>query len=158
MKRFHFPLDRVLDWREKQLEIEESRLERLAGELRILDARRDALDAQQRESDLSVTRSNLFSASDLQSIDSFRRYATRERTIIASQHARIEQQIEEQRARLLEARRNFELLRRVREKRFGEWKRDFDREIEQQAAEFYLGRIETAKTSGRDSPTSDRIR
>lgn len=148
MKRFQFPLDRVLDWREKQLEIEESRLERLTAELHILDSRREGLDTQQRESDLSVTRSNLFSASDLQSIDSFRRYAARERTIIAAQRVKIEQQIEQQRARLLEARRNFELLRRVREKRLGEWKHEFDRELDQQAAESYLSRIQTAIDDG----------
>ena len=63
---------------------------------------------------------------------------------IAGQRTQTERQITEQRTRLLEARRNVELLKRLRSKRLAAWKLDFNREIEQLAAEAHLSRIHTA--------------
>src|SRR5438105_83189 len=103
MKRFEFPLQRVADWREKQLTLEEIKLERLNADLSILDARRRALDTEQAAVDRTVVRATV-SAEELQHIDAFRRYARNQRTLIAAQRAQAERLIAEQRTKLMEAR------------------------------------------------------
>ena len=75
MKRFEFPLERVMQWREKQVSLEESRLERLNSELTILDARRRSLDQEQIQSARAVVEASSVTAAQLESIDLFRRYA-----------------------------------------------------------------------------------
>ena len=154
MRRFEFPLQRVADWREKQLAIEEVKLERLNAELRILDARRIALDSEQAACDRQVLRAGTVTAGELHLLDSFRRYAKNQRTLIAGQRTSAEVKIGEQRTALLEARRNLELLKRLRGKRLAAWQREFNLELEQQAAEAHISRIRGARETG---PTTDSI-
>ncbi len=144
MKRFEFPLQRVADWREKQLTLEEMKLERLNGDLSLLDGRRRALDTEQTAADRAVLQARTVTSEELQRLDAFRRYATNQRALIAGQRAQAERLIAEQRTKLLEARRNVELLKRLHGKRLAAWKLEFNREIEQLAAESHLSRIHTA--------------
>lgn len=148
MKRFEFPLQRVADWREKQLVLEEVKLERLNAELRILDARRTALDTQQAASDRAVLQARTVASEELHRLDDFRRYAKNQRSLIAGQRTQAERKIDEQRTTLLEARRNLELLRRLHSKRLAGWKLEFNRELEQQAAEAHLSRTHTVMEEG----------
>jgi hypothetical protein len=135
MKRFEFRLDRVAAWREEQLELEESRLHLLQGELQHLEARRAALDSEEAASAHALVRAASLTAEDLHREDRFRRYAARERELIALKKTATERSINEQRARVLEARKKLELLKRLRAKRLAAWTADLDRELEQQAAD-----------------------
>jgi flagellar biosynthesis chaperone FliJ len=148
VRRFEFPLQRVADWREKQLTLEEVKLERLNAEVKILDARRAALDTQQAASDRGVLRTSTIASEELHRLHDFRRYAKNQRALIAGQRAQAEGRIEEQRTRLLEARRNLELLKRLRSKKLAAWSLEFSRELEQNAAEAHLSRMHMAFEEG----------
>jgi hypothetical protein len=135
MKRFEFRLERVAAWREEQLELEESRLHQFQAELRNLEARRAALESEAAASARALVRAASLTAEDLHREDQFRRYAARQRELIAAQKTAAERKIQDQRARVLEARKKFELLKRLRAKGLAAWTADLDRELEQQAAE-----------------------
>jgi len=140
MKRFEFRLDRVVAWREEQLDLEESRLHQFQAELQHLEARRTALDSEEAASANALVRVAAVSAEDLHQEDRFRRYAAHERELIALKKTATERSINEQRARVLEARKKLELLKRLRARRLAAWTADLDRELEQQAAEAHLSR------------------
>ena len=135
MKRFEFRLERVVAWRAEQLDVEESRLHQLQAELRNLEAQRAALESEEAASARALVTARALPAEDLHREDLFRRYAARQRELIAGQRAATERNINEQRARVLEARKKVELLKRLRAKRLAAWTADIDRELEQQAAE-----------------------
>jgi hypothetical protein len=148
MKRFEFRLERVVAWREEQLDVEECRLHQFQAELRNLEARRAALESEEATSAGALVRAAALTAEDLHREDQFRRYAARQRELIAAQKTATERKINEQRARVLEARKNLELLKRLRAKRLATWTADFARELEQQAAEAHLTRTHTVIADG----------
>jgi hypothetical protein len=51
MRKFRFPLDRVMDWRRTQARIEEAKLEQLHGEVRGIEARQAELNGQRTQSE-----------------------------------------------------------------------------------------------------------
>jgi hypothetical protein len=140
MKRFEFRLERVAAWREEQLELEESRLHQFQGELQHLEARREALESEEAASARALVTAASLSAEDLHREDQFRRYAARERELIALKKTATERSINEQRTRVLEARKKLELLKRLRARRLAAWTAELDRELEQQASEGHLSR------------------
>jgi hypothetical protein len=148
MKRFEFRLERVAAWREEQLALEESRLHQFQAELRSLEARRAALESEEAASARALVTAASLTAEDLHREDQFRRYAARQRELMAAQKTVTERKINDQRARVLEARQKVELLKRLRAKRLAAWAAEFDRELEQQAAEAHLTRTQTVIADG----------
>lgn len=140
MKRFDFPLERVREWREKQVAVEEAKLERLFRELEAITAARAELEAEQARNEQMVVQSAGVTASDLQALDGFRRYVKAERARIENLRADCNKRIEEQRAAILEARRRYELLARLKQRSLRLWTAEMNRELEANAAEAYLAK------------------
>jgi flagellar export protein FliJ len=140
MKTFTFPLERVRQWREKQVTIEEAGLQQLFSERNLLEERRKLLEQEARESAAAVLRAKAFDALELQAIDAFRRYAVAQRAAIAAAVDQCDQRIAEQRAKLLEAQRRFELLEKLKDRKLKAWTAEFAREIEAQAGELFLAK------------------
>lgn len=141
MTKFEFRLQRVLEWREERLRLEESRLERLYGELRALELRRAELEAARAAADRSLLHAPSAAADDLHSLQDFRDYVHYQRQLLASQNADCERRIGEQRGLVVEARRQFRLLERLRDKKLAAWEADFNRELEMQASEAFLAKF-----------------
>jgi hypothetical protein len=140
VKKFTFTLERVRQWREKQLALEELHLQQLFSEKTLVEERRALLEREARESVDIVVRAVAVEASELQAIDGFRRFVTAQRIVIAATLADCDRRIAEQRLKLMEARRNFELLTRLKEKKWKAWSAELSRDIEAQAGEVYLAR------------------
>jgi flagellar export protein FliJ len=140
MKRFDFPLERVREWREKQVAVEEAKLERLFAELSAIAAARAELDAEQARNEQLVVQAGGVTASDLQALDGFRRYVKAERGRIETLRADCSKRIEQQRAAILEARRRYELLGRLKQRSLRLWTAEMNRELEANAAEAYLAK------------------
>jgi len=147
VKRFEFPLERVRQWRDEQASIEESKLEQLFTALRAVDARRSSLDREQAVNQQAVLTASSVPAVELAALDKFLEHGKRQRQILAGQRAECERLLEAQRQRVMEARRNFQLLDKLKQRRRTAWQADFDRELEAQAAESYLARW-TSLSSG----------
>lgn len=137
MKRYRFNLERVRQFRHGQMELEEAALRRLFAELEGIRARQARL-ARQVEAEAAVVRSAEVRAEQLSFLDAFREFAKAEAGRLAGEERACRERIDRQRERLVEARRAYRLLEKLRERGWAEWQAEFDRELENQAGELYL--------------------
>lgn len=138
MARFRFPLERVLELRRSQLEMEEMRFREAAAGVAELDRMRAELNAAGARAESQVREWSPVSGEDLAALGNFRlRIKQKERDIEGMRAQRL-RHLAEREASLLEARRRCRLLERLRERRLEEWRAASDREMEAMAAELYL--------------------
>ncbi len=140
MKRFLFPLERVRRWRAGQAALEELKLEQLRGSLEALREAKRNMSRERSESELEVLGQASMEASELESLDAYRLHARNKIREFENQERQAAAQIEEQRQRVIQARRNMELLERLKQKALDAWQAESDREQENFAAELYLAR------------------
>ena len=140
MKRFHFPLERVRRWRGEQADLEEMKLERLFAELSAIQRQREELLSERIQAETLLNCGQPISAEELARLDAFRQYV-QARCISLDQIERDQAaKIAQQRQRVVEARRQFELLERLRKKNLMQWQGASNQEEETLAAELYLAR------------------
>ncbi len=140
MKAFHFNLDRVRDWRARQLELEESALRRMLAERAALEARAEGLERERGEARQAVAGSGSATGQDLAALDAFLRHAALEKRRLAEARAACLQRITVQQGQVLAARRRVEVIERLRERRRAEWQAASDREQENLAADLFLAK------------------
>ena len=140
MKRFEFPLERVRRWRFEQLNLEELKLQQVLAERQALARAkqliRDELDRVGRD----VLAQPALESLELESLDSFRYHVHARIRGFEHRERQSEEKIVAQRHKVIEARRQFELLDRLRTKALAEWKVAADREQETLAAEMFLAK------------------
>ena len=137
MKKFDFPLDSALRWRDTQLQVERGKLSALLAEEAKL---KDTLENLARERSAAVqclAKEQLFSL-DLRSLSSYLVGAEMRANMLRDQIRKGGQLVVEQRDRVVQAERNLKLLLKLRQKRQLEWKAELDREIEANAEESWL--------------------
>ena len=140
MKRFNFPLDRVRRWRLEQLNVEELKLQQLRAELESLAAQKRLIQDELSQTQRQVLGQAHMRSSELESLDCFGLHIRgRVRELEHSEWER-GTRIVEQRAKVIEARRQFELLEQLRKKSLSVWKTAADKEQEDLAAELFLAR------------------
>lgn len=141
MKSFQFPLEKVLAFRKRQWEAEAAILESLIANRAHLESERRRVQAAVEEAGKQIASSACVSSASLAEFrlaQASSREALREMgTLLANLHGKI---AERQRA-FLQARRNYELVLRLREKRFAEWLSEVNRQEEADATESFLGRF-----------------
>jgi hypothetical protein len=140
MKRFLFPLERVRRWRLEQLHVEELKLQKVRADRELLaEAKRQVRDGLAK-SRHDVLGQALVLGRELENLDS---YGIHVREMVRG-FEKLEQDAEtkviEQRNRVLEARRQFELLDGLRVKALTKWHAEVDREQETLAGELFLSR------------------
>lgn len=138
MNAFRFPLERALEWRRRQLEIEENRFKQQAAALANLDRARADLESTAIRAELQVRGWAPLLGQDLTALAGFRADVKTKEEALAGRRAECQRQLEAQQRLMLEARRRYRLLEKLRERRWQEWRAAADREIEQFAAENYL--------------------
>jgi hypothetical protein len=140
MKRFNFPLDRVRRWRLEQLSVEELKLQQVRAEQQALaDAKREVRD-EFSKSEREVLAQPSLPGLELENLDSFRLHVRDRVRGFENRERQVEAKVVEQRGRVIEARRQFELLDGLRRKALAKWKVAADKEQETLAAEIYLSR------------------
>ena len=140
MKAFHFPLEKALDWRRIQLELEEARYKQQIASLAGLDRQRAEVEASGIRAEIQVREWSPIAAGDLSALGNFRLYIKSQESEIARRRFEAAQKLAEQQKLMLEARRRWRLLDRLKDRRLAEWTTGRDREVEQIAAESYLAR------------------
>ena len=140
MKRFEFRLERVLDWRREQADVEEARLQPLFAERRHIQAERAQLETERAAADSAVVALREHSSTDLAALDAYRRHVRAAREKLDRREGDCGARILEQRRQVLVARRRFHLLERLKERARKHWQSDFDRELETLASEAFLAR------------------
>src|SRR5258708_5373366 len=140
MTAFRFRLQRVLDWRRTQLQLEESRYKQRAAELAGLDRARAEAEAEGIHAEVQVREWNPVAGHDLAALDAFRLHIKARQAEIALRRVQCAAKLGEQQRIMLEARRRCRLLERLAERRLAEWRALQDHELEELAAERYLAK------------------
>lgn len=140
MKKFRFPLDKLLNYRRSRLSEQQAALERLLAGKAALEARRAALEREERLVMDALRRMPVLGAENLLAADGFRRFAALESARLLGVVRQFVSRIEAQRAAVVAARREVEVLERLRERRLNAWRQEVDRQTEQQVAELVIAR------------------
>jgi flagellar protein FliJ len=140
MKAFRFPLQKALDLRMRQLELEEAKLQQAAAALAAVDRERESLLKGRADAEALVRAGKAVPGEDLAALGAFRLHTDAEAKRIAQRRAQSEGAMEEQRKIMLEARRKLRLLEKLRERRYAEWSASAAKELEEMASESYLAR------------------
>ena len=140
MKRFDFPLEKVREWRRGQAELEEMKLQRLFGELREIEEGRRRVEDELAEASRQIRGQAVPNAVDLVNLDSFRLFTASRVLQIAAVQQQCQVQVDQQRQQLVEARRRYELLDRLKQKALADWRAQRDKEEEELAAELFLAK------------------
>jgi hypothetical protein len=140
MKRFLFPLDRVGIWRAGQAALEELKLEQLGVQMEKLSEEVRSAQTDRTESEREVLQQSTIQAMELQSLDAYRLFTRDKIRGIENRQRQLEAEAAEQRQRVIRARRDAELLERLKQKALAAWQAASEKEQEGFAAELYLGR------------------
>jgi hypothetical protein len=141
MSGFRFRLAKVLEWRRTELMLAETRFRRQTAAVAALDRARAALDASAIRAEMLVREAPRIEGADLAALDAFRRHVSRRRAAFAASRAQAQRDLDALQAVMLEARRRFRLLERLRDRRFAEWQEAVDRELDQLASDSHLARL-----------------
>ena len=137
MNAFRFPLQKVLELRRTQLELEEVQYRRQLAMLTDLDRERTELEAAGKIAERQIREWNPVAGSELEALGGFRLYVQRKDVEMAGARAECVKHLERQQAVMLEARRRLRLLERLKERRRAEWQAASEKELEELAAEAY---------------------
>lgn len=142
MKRFEFSLDRVLNFRRTQAEMERRKLESLGIERatlvrQISDLMRQRQESHKRE-DLAPGASII--PQQLAARETFHGFLSREKSRLQGLLNNLETAIQRQRQQFMEARRKCELLESLRGKRLSEWTAEMQKELEELASDAFRAR------------------
>ena len=144
MKRFQFPLDRVLAWRQTQADIEEAKLQGLMAKLKALRETAAALEsgvaAAEQELAAEIGKRQTVNARELVQLANYRLGVRRDVLRLAAEQQQVQRGLEQQRAILTAARRKCRLLERLKQKARGQWEREYSRELESLAGDLHLAR------------------
>jgi len=140
MKKFSFPLGRVMDWRETQARIEESKLQNLYAQLRAIDLRIAQVLEERAQSQKTVLAAPAVSGFEFAALDAFRRFSVLEHTRLERSRADCSRRVAAQIQVVALKRRDVRLLERLKQQRLVAWHADFNREIDAQAEESHLAK------------------
>ncbi len=140
MTAFKFPLQKVLEWRRTQLELEEAQYRRQIAALAGLDRQRAELEAAGNTAERQVREWNPLAGGELAALGGFRLHVKRKQQEMAAPRAESCKQLERQQGIMLAARRRLRLLERLKDRRMAEWRSARDKELEELASESYLAK------------------
>jgi hypothetical protein len=140
MNSFRFPLQRVLDWRLAQLELEEARFKQQLATLAALDRERAGWEAAGIKAEIQVRDWNPVAGHDLTALDNFRLNVKEREKEIDGRRLDCQRELAARQSAMLEARRRYRLLERLEERRLAEWQAARDHELEVMAAESFLAK------------------
>src|SRR5262245_9081993 len=133
MKAFRFRLDRVLDWRRTELEMEETRLKQLRAASVALDREKAALESSRETAGRDLLERASVYGADLQLLSGFNLAVKRQCTRLDEKRREADTAAAAQQQKLLEARRRLRLLENLRERRLAEWTYQTERQMEADA-------------------------
>ena len=140
MKKFAFPLGRVMDWRATLARVEEAKLEQIYAELRSIETRKAELDRERDQSEQALVKAPSSTGAELAAVDCFRKFVFHERIRLEGLRAGVQQRIAAQLQVVAKKRRDVKLLERLKNQRHDKWQTDFAREIDAQADESFLAK------------------
>jgi flagellar export protein FliJ len=130
VKPFGFRLERVLGWRRTQLDLEEAHLKTMHAALAALDRERAELEQGRAEAGRNLICRSHVDGTDLLFLAGYRVAIDLQCERLTARRREEESAIVAQQQKLLEARRRCRLLENLRERQLEEWKRESERQAE----------------------------
>jgi len=152
MKRFSFRLEQVRRWRQEQADAEEMRLGQLHAERRRVQEEQQEIAAVADQARRKVLAQPSITAGELTSLEAFHDYAQYQIQRLKLKEAELEKRINEQRQRVLEAHRSFQLLDGLRDKALLAWTATRDKEQDELGTELYLAQLGKGKRTRKPAP------
>jgi flagellar FliJ protein len=140
VKKFTFPLGRVMDFRRTQQRLEEIKLETLRAGMRAMDAREAALIQRRVQSEKALKSAASATGDELQTFNAYGLAMKEEIKRMDKTRAECRKRIEAQLAVVTAKRREVKLLEKLKEQRFEKWEKEMLKEIDSQAEEAYLSK------------------
>ena len=142
MKRFQFPLDRVLRYRQMQAETEEARLQAQLGRLAEVDGQIAGLEREGLRTEDAVRQTLAADCEvlpgQLASYPGYRLVLARGKKGLLEERRRRVEEVEKQRAAVLHAHQAREVLQRARAEAHRRWEEDYNKETDATAGELFL--------------------
>jgi flagellar export protein FliJ len=152
MARFHFSLDRVLEWRQTRLDAERLKLLELKKELSTAQSAIERIREDRAVAQRLTHDSSDMTGSDLRSLAAYVLGTRGQERKLQVRCEELDQRIAHQLQRVLKARQDHHLLEKLRERRLAEWSRESNQAIEKVADEAYLSRWISRREQARNSP------
>lgn len=141
MKAFRFPLERVLQWRRMQCELEEAANSRLVAQRAQLAQSLSDLTALRKGAADSILAETTVASADFQTLANFHVWTDHQRVRLQARAQQLQQEAQAQMLGTAEARRKKKLLETLRESRLVKWTALRDAEDEQAGADSWLSRF-----------------
>jgi len=154
MTTFAFRLERVLRWRQAKLELEQFALSRLAAECTRWDLTLAGFESTRASEEALVLSRNTVTGEEFGALDRYRKHLQQQKQIALDRRQAAGLKMEEQRGRVMLARRESRLLEKLRDVRRKDWEEAVNREFESLAAETYLARWSLAKSRTTSVPAA----
>lgn len=138
MKKFEFRLEAALRWRNAQLQLERGKLQKLLSEEQRAKRDLQSVFAERAAVISTLTALERLQSSDLRAVSAYSMGADMRAHALREEITRLAGSIQQQREYLMQAERKVRLLERLRDNRYAEWKREFDKEIELISEESWL--------------------
>ena len=138
MTTFRFALQKILDWRRMQLELEEAKFRQALEAVAAVDRARAEVEAAAVKAELEVRGWDKVAGRDLHALGDYRLHVHSQEQVLAVRRAECARHAAAQQAAMLEARRRCRLLERLRDRRLAQWKAEQARELDALASESYL--------------------
>jgi flagellar FliJ protein len=140
VKKFDFPLERVLAWRRTQVLVEHSKLEALLSEQRKMQAQSADLVNELIVSEQALLQASSHLGLELDAFQHFRTASSAQSARLLRDLSALSERIQAQREVITLKERDVRLLEKLREDRFDTWRMEQEREVDRQAEESFLGR------------------
>jgi hypothetical protein len=141
MKAFRFSLDRVLQWRETQLELERVAGERLVQQRVEIDNCSRLLTEARAGEERAIVDAPELESGPLISMSGFQVRVEKEKSALAGRRVDLNGAIALQLSKTMEAHRRVRLLERLRDRRKAQWTTEWQAEEERFASEAWLARL-----------------
>src|SRR5689334_1105860 len=141
MKAFEFRLERILEFRKEQAELERGRLQQILQQIQRLETEVDGLAVRSSEERDRVIAGEGLTGHDLASLSNYKRHVQRRSTELLRAQQVLAAQSQRQRVIVMESERKVRLLEKLKDRQLNSWQSACDRELEELAADSYLARL-----------------
>jgi flagellar export protein FliJ len=140
VKAFRFPLDRALHIRRAQFEIEQAKLQLMTREREQLEIKVTEIVTEAATARRTLATQALLVPGEISTMPDYQRGTKQMLLKLEQQKVDLARRSQEQKRQTLEAERRVKLLEKLREKRFGEWETQMEKDQEAFTADAYLAR------------------
>ncbi|HLK68539.1 MAG TPA: hypothetical protein VKU19_34135 [Bryobacteraceae bacterium] len=140
MNSFRFPLQKALDWRRIQAELQEERFRQQTAALEGIDHACAQVTAAGNAAEQQVRVWNPVAGGELAALGGYRLHVKLQETEMAVTRSECRKELTKRESVMLEARRQLRLLEHLKERRLAEWTKARDKELEELASDVYLAK------------------